>query len=99
MRRIPYGTRPPAVEFKASHRLLTVRGEAVAAAGNERPVIPDSTMAHIKDFLDSVRKREQPRFDLELGYTVHIPLCMAMRSYLENKAALFDAEREQIRMS
>ncbi len=100
MTRIPYGTRAPDVELKPSHRLLTVRGETLAAAtGTERPRIPDSTMAHIKDFLDSVRKREQPRFDLELGYTVHIPLCMAMRSHLENKAALFDPDKEQIRMS
>jgi predicted dehydrogenase len=101
MTRVPYGTtRPPVIELKTSHRLLTVRGEALAAAtGTQRPKIADLTIAHLKDFLDSVRKREQPRFDLELGYIVQIPLCMAMRSLLENKAALFDAEREQIRLS
>lgn len=100
MTRVPYGTRAPAVELKPSQRLLTVRGEALAAAtGTERPMIPDLTVLHLKDFLDSVHRREQPRFDLELGYIVHIPLCMAMRSHLENKAALFDPEQEQIRMS
>ncbi len=99
--RVAYGTRAPAVEMKASQRLLTLRGQAIASASAklEKPVIADSTMVHVKDFLDSVRSRRKPRFDLELGYHVHIPLCMAMRSHLENKAALFDAEREQIRMS
>ena len=101
MTRVPYGTtRPPVVELKASHRLLTLRGQAVAAAsGTERPAVSDASMVHLKDFLDSLRARQQPRFDLELGYIVQIPLCMAMRSQLENKAALFDPERERIRMS
>ena len=97
--RIPYGTRAPAVELRASQRLITLRGQAIADAKGEKPAIPDATMLHIKDFLDSVRSRRPPRFDLELGYHVHIPLCMAMRSHLESKAALFDPDREQIRMS
>ncbi len=92
LHRVPYGTRAPAV-------LPTLRGKAIAEAGANPPIIPDATMVHIKDFLDSVRSRRQPRFDLELGYRVHVPLCMAMRSHFENKVALFDASTEQIRMS
>ena len=101
MTRVPYGTtRPPIIELKPSCRLLTVRGQVLASAtGTERPLVPDATMLHMKDFLDSVRARKQPRFDLELGYIVQIPLCMAMRSLLENKAALFDLKLEQIVMS
>lgn len=99
MTRVPYGTRAPAVEFKPSQVLPTIRGKAVAEAKGERPLIPDATMVHIQDFLDAVRTRQQPRFDLELGYHVHIPMCMAMRSLLETKVALFDAAREQIVMA
>ena len=60
MTRVPYGTtRPPLVELKPSHRVLTVRGEALAAAsGTDRPAVPDASMLHLKDFLDSVRPQE-----------------------------------------
>jgi hypothetical protein len=54
---------------------------------------------NLKDFLQAVRERRQPKSDLELAYTVQVPLIMAMRSHLEDKAALFDADREVIRMS
>lgn len=62
-------------------------------------VIEGNVLLNLKDFLDAVRTRKQPKSDLELGYQVQVPLIMAMRSHLENKAALFDVEREQITMS
>lgn len=99
--RVPYATtRPPVIEVKPTQRLLTQQGIAKASPKPAaRGVFADSTAVHLKDFLDCVRTRKQPRFDLELGYIVQIPLCMAMRSHLENKAALFDAAAEEIRMS
>jgi len=53
---------------------------------------------HLADFLRSIRARETPGADLELGYQVQVPLIMAMRSYVEGKVAYFDAATEQIRM-
>ena len=53
---------------------------------------------HIRDWLECIRTRQAPVGDLELGYAVQVPLIMAMRSLLERKVALWDAEREEIRM-
>jgi hypothetical protein len=61
--------------------------------------IEGNVLLNLADFLKSVRSRKQPKSDLELGYQVQVPLMMAMRSHLENKAALFDLDRELIRMS
>jgi predicted dehydrogenase len=55
--------------------------------------------AHITDWLDCVRTRRQPRANLELAYTVQVPILMAMQSHIHSKVALFDAEREQIRLA
>jgi predicted dehydrogenase len=55
--------------------------------------------AHIRDWLDGIRTRRQPRANLELAYTVQVPIIMAMQSHMHNKVALFDAEREQIRLA
>jgi predicted dehydrogenase len=55
--------------------------------------------SHIRNFLDCVRTRKQPRANLELAYTVQVPLIMAMQSYMSDKIALFDAEREEIRLA
>lgn len=54
---------------------------------------------HQRDFFDCVRTRNRPRADIELGYAVQVPLIMGMRSFIENKVALFDAAAEEIRMS
>jgi len=53
---------------------------------------------HLADFLRCIRTREAPRADLELGYQVQVPVIMAMRSYVENKVAFFDAATEEIRL-
>jgi predicted dehydrogenase len=57
------------------------------------------TQAHLKDFFDCIRTRRKPRGDLELAYTVQVPLFMAMQSHMGNKVAFFDAEKEEIRLS
>jgi predicted dehydrogenase len=59
----------------------------------------DLTVAHLKDFFDSVRTRKQPRGNLELAYIVQTPLIMAMQSHLHDKVAFFDADREVIRLT
>ncbi len=55
--------------------------------------------AHIQDWLECVRTRWQPRANLELAYTVQVPIIMAMQSHLHGKVALFDPEREEIRLA
>ena len=76
-----------------------------AHAGGKVPLdtpgraIEGNVSLNLKDFLQAVRERRQPKSDLELAYTVQVPLIMAMRSHLEDKAALFDPDREVIRMS
>lgn len=58
----------------------------------------DLTHAHLKDFFECVRTRNQPRGSLELAFTVQTPLIMAMQSHLHNKVAFFDPEQENIRL-
>lgn len=60
---------------------------------------PDLVAAHLKDFFQAVRTRKQPRSDLELAYLVQTPLIMAMQSYLHDKVALFDPDKEIIRLA
>ncbi len=55
--------------------------------------------SHLRDFFSCVRSRKTPRGDLELAYQVQIPLLMAMQSHLRGKVALFDADREEIRLA
>jgi predicted dehydrogenase len=66
---------------------------------SEREGHTDLTLAHLRDFFNCVRSRQQPRGNLGLAYTVHVPLLMAMQSHLANKAALFDPDKEVIRMA
>lgn len=54
---------------------------------------------HFRNFLQSMRTRQKPVADIELGYVVQTAMIMAMRSYIEGKTAWFDADTEQIRMS
>jgi len=86
-------------ELKPSTKVLNDRAATRAAGAPGPGGYVDPTIEHIRDFLGAVRTRRQPRYDLELGYIVQTPFCMAMRSHLENKVALFDPNREEIRMS
>jgi hypothetical protein len=50
----------------------------------------------MRNLLESIRTRQKPNGDLELGYRVQVPLIMAMRSSVEGKVAHFDASTETI---
>ncbi|HIE52883.1 MAG TPA: Gfo/Idh/MocA family oxidoreductase [Armatimonadetes bacterium] len=58
-----------------------------------------SVQEHLRNFLQCVRTREKPYSDLELNYYVQTALIMAMLSFVEGKAAHFDAAAEEIRLS
>jgi predicted dehydrogenase len=51
------------------------------------------------DFLDCVKTRRQPKCSIELAVRVQAPLSMGVLSYRSNKVALFDREKQAIRLS
>jgi predicted dehydrogenase len=69
--------------------------------GNSQPAViqgekPNSTLAHWRNFLDCVRRREKPVSDVEFGFHVQSALCMGMLSFLQKKVARFDSSRNEI---
>jgi predicted dehydrogenase len=52
-----------------------------------------------RNLLDCVRTRQQPFSSIELAVRVQAPLSMGVISHLENKAALFDFDKQSIRLS
>jgi predicted dehydrogenase len=93
------------VTFAADYKLVvqperpTTKVPADVVPPGIKPGFDFQTTMHLKDFLDCVRTRKQPRGNLELAYTVQVPMIMAMRSHMEGKIALFDLDREEIRMA
>lgn len=53
---------------------------------------------HLRNFLQSIRTREKPCGDLELGYVTQVPLIMGVLAFVNNKVAVFDAATEEIRL-
>ena len=53
---------------------------------------------HVRNFLRCVAERKQPDAGIELAYRTQTALIMAMQSHLERKVAVFDEEREAIRL-
>jgi len=80
-------------------KIVEARPAAKVPLDTPGRAIEGNVTLNLNDFLQAVRTRKRPKSDLELGYQVQVPLIMAMRSHLENKAALFDPDREVIRMS
>jgi len=54
---------------------------------------------HLTDFLQCIATRAKPRADLELAYTVQVPLIMAMQSWAEGKVAWFEEAEEAIHLT
>jgi predicted dehydrogenase len=52
---------------------------------------------HWRDFLKSMRTREQPRSNAVLGYYVMTALHMGVRSYIEGRAMEFDEKTETVK--
>jgi predicted dehydrogenase len=52
---------------------------------------------HWRDFLKSMRTREQPRSNAVLGYHVMTALHMGVRSYIEGRAMEFDEKTETVK--
>jgi predicted dehydrogenase len=56
----------------------------------------DETDAHMQNFFDCVRSRQEPNCPFELGYKSAIACQMALASLRELRAVAWDAEREEI---
>ena len=57
----------------------------------------ESTVEHLRDWLTCMRTRKKPISNEIIGYKVMVALQMGVHSYLENKAMLFDPEKEEYR--
>ncbi len=56
----------------------------------------DETPAHMQNFFDCVRSRRETNCPFELGFRSAIACQMSIRSYREQRAVRWDAEREEI---
>ncbi len=56
----------------------------------------DPTPLHWKNFIQCVRTREKPVSDVEFGLHVQAALNMALLSFLREKVAKFDFEKQEI---
>lgn len=52
--------------------------------------------AHVANFLQCVKSREQPRLNADIAYKVMVPIALSVESYRQNKVKLFDPEKEQV---
>jgi predicted dehydrogenase len=53
-------------------------------------------MAHVVNFLDSVRSRKPPAFDADLGYRVTTAIQLGVESYRQSRMMLFDPRSERV---
>ncbi|MGH8639842.1 MAG: hypothetical protein ACREUZ_22160, partial [Burkholderiales bacterium] len=51
---------------------------------------PD-TIAHVREFLDSVKSRKRPSGDVEVGYHSTLPTLLAIHAIREGKTFKYDA--------
>jgi predicted dehydrogenase len=69
-------------------------GEGAAAV--EKAGYRDATLAHLQNFFDCMRSRQQPVCPFELGYRAAIACQMAITSYRRGRAVRWDAKAENI---
>jgi predicted dehydrogenase len=60
------------------------------------PAPMGSTPYHLKEFLECMRTRNKPVWDVESSYNVMTAIAMAAKSYYEGRAIRFDAKKERI---
>ncbi len=83
------------VTWEAGFETVTVhppKGEPTVIKGE----MPNSTLAHWRNFLDCVRSRQKPVSDVEFGYHVQAVLCMAMQGFLQKRTARFDPDKGEV---
>lgn len=61
-----------------------------AASGNPTAM---ATTLHVENFLESVKSRQRPATDIEVGFYATLPCVLALRSMREGKAFTFDSSK------
>jgi hypothetical protein len=76
---------------------VVVRPERPYAEGRgEIRVGTEPRLDHMDNFLQCVRTREQPHCDPQTGYRVMVAIALGVMAYRQNKAMIFDPEREEL---
>ena len=102
---------PPAImghqatmEFRSSKELVIVPDEVFATDfkakhGVESLHIPiaatDFPTAHIQNFFDCIRTRQQPVLDAEYGYKIMVAIGLGVEAYREGRQMTWDAKAEK----
>ena len=60
------------------------------AAGSK---FADATRDHVRDFLDSMRSRQQPRCPVEAGFAATLPCLLANVAIREERAVKWDGNK------
>jgi predicted dehydrogenase len=93
-----------ALTLRPETRMVRENGERVKKLidpdykfGMDEQKIPvegtDMNLAHIANFLDSVRSRKKPHLDVETGACAQVAISMAVESYRQGKALYFDEKK------
>ncbi|HID06740.1 MAG TPA: hypothetical protein EYP10_06290 [Armatimonadetes bacterium] len=51
---------------------------------------------HVANWLECIRTRNKPNLDADTAYKVMVPIALSVESYRQQKAKLFDPEREEV---
>jgi predicted dehydrogenase len=60
------------------------------------PVEPKPESAHMQNFLDCVRSRQQPTLNVETGYRAQVTISMAVESYREGRVLFWDERAQKV---
>ena len=55
-----------------------------------------STTAHVRNWMECVRKRKQPNAGIEAGYNHSVALCMTVAAMHSGKKVTFDDGRQDV---
>ncbi len=72
------------------------RPSGEGASATEKAGYRDATQAHLQNFFDCMRSRQQPVCPFELGYRAAIACQMAIASYRRGRAVRWDPKAEDI---
>jgi hypothetical protein len=60
------------------------------------PGQPDSTIAHMKNFLECLRSRQTPRAGIQAGFSHAVAGCMSARAFETGRRIRFDRDRLEL---
>jgi predicted dehydrogenase len=87
------------VTYQPQRRHAGGRDQVPARVGGEPNIVgsdESDTDAHMRNFFDCVRSREEPNCPFDLGFRSAIACQMAIASLRQKRTVQWDAEREQI---